>query len=204
MLKLYSWPGSSGTRVAWALEELGLPYEFVELDPRAQQHRAADYLAINPYGKVPALVDGERRFFESAAILLHLGETYGVERRLWPAGGQQRADAQCWTVWAMTELGAHLMQFIYHGMDSPFSYKPADRSAAAAAYSRSQLDRCLDMVEARLADREHVVGDFTLADIACASWLQLGTMFGVSLGERQRTGRWLERCAGREARARAR
>lgn len=71
-IKLYSWPQSSGTRVAWALEELGIPYEYVQLDAKKQEHRSAKYLAVNPHGKVPGLVDGDQSFFESGAILLHL------------------------------------------------------------------------------------------------------------------------------------
>lgn len=112
-IKLYSWPRSSGTRVAWALEELGAPYEYVELDPKKHEHRSPKYLVVNPHGKVPALVDGDQTFFESGAILLHLGNKYGVEKNLWPAGGgQARADAISWTVWAMTELGPYMLQYL--------------------------------------------------------------------------------------------
>ena len=204
-IQLYSWPRSSGTRVAWALEELALPYDYVELDAKKLEHHQPSYLAINPHGKVPALIDGKRCFFESGAILLHLGETYGVDRGLWPGGTDQaRADALCWTVWAMTELGQNLLQVLYHGLDTPMSYKPADRSQAAAAYNRSQLARCLDALEVRLADREHLLGNFSLVDIACASWLQFGTMFGVSLDAHSRVAAWLKRCSERPALERAR
>ena len=204
-IQLYSWPRSSGTRVAWALEELGLPYEYVELDANKLEHRQPSYFAINPHGKVPALVDGNRRFFESGAILLHLGETYGVDRGLWPgASDPARADALCWTVWAMTELGQNMLQVLYHGLDTPVSYKPEDRSQAAAKYNQSQLARCLDALEARLADREHLLGAFSLVDVACASWLQFGTMLGVSLDAHPRVATWLGRCRERPALGRAR
>ena len=105
-IKLYSWPMSSGTRVAWALEELALPYEYVQLDARQQEHRSPKMLALNPHGKVPTLTDGDLKLFESCAILLYLGNRYGTAKGLWPApGGQALADAVCWTVWSMTELG---------------------------------------------------------------------------------------------------
>jgi len=203
-IKLYSWPQSSGTRIAWALEELGLPYEYVALDPKRGEHRAPGYLAINPHGKVPGLTDGEEKFFESAAILLHLGEKYGVEKGLWPKGGQARADALSWTVWAMNELGSYLLQYLYHGLDTPVSYKPEDRSKAAAEYSHSQLVRCLDTLEARLDGRDYLLGAFSLVDIACASWLRFGTAFGVALTGHPRTLAWLARCGQRQALARAR
>ena len=67
-LELHSWPRSSGTRIAWALEELDLPYSYIEVDQSKQEHRSPTYLALNPHGKVPTLVDGEQTYFESAAI----------------------------------------------------------------------------------------------------------------------------------------
>ena len=204
-IKLYSWPRSSGTRIAWALEELGLAYEYVRLDAAKGEHRAPDYLAINPYGKVPALVDGEQTFFESGAILLHLGDKYGIDKRLWPGGtGQMRADALSWTVWSMAEFGPTLMQVLYHGLDTPVSYKPQDRSRAAAEYSLSQFNRGLDAMEKRLETREHLLGDFTLVDIAAASWLRIGTAFGIQLATHPRVAGWLGRCAARPALQRAR
>jgi len=204
-IKLYSWPRSSGTRVAWALEELGVPYEYVEFDANKLEHRTPQYLAINPHGKVPGLVDGELSFFESGAILLYLGDKYGVEKQLWPAGeGQARADAVCWTVWAMTELGNSMMQYLYHGLDTPFSYKPEDRSNACAEYNLSQFIRGLDALQARFQNREYLLGSFSLADIPAASWLLFGTMFGIKVDSHPRVADWLKRCGERPACRRAR
>jgi glutathione S-transferase len=204
-IKLYSWAHSSGTRVSWALEELSVPYEYIELDGKKLEHRAPRYLAINPHGKVPGLVDGELRFFESGAMLLYLGEEYGVEKKLWPAGsGQARADAMCWTVWAMADFGNHMMQYAYHGLDSPVSYKPEDRSKACAEYNHSQFVRGLDALQARLQEREYLLGSFSLVDIPAASWLQLGGMFGIKLVSHPRVVDWLTRCSERPACRRAR
>lgn len=205
MIRLYSWPHSSGTRVSWALEELGLPYEYVALDGRKGEHRSPEYLAVSPHGKVPALVDGELRFFESLAILLHLGTRYGVEKNLWPAGRTQaRADAVCWTVWAVAELGAYMMQYLYHGLDTPVSYKPEDRSKAAAEYCLSQLNRMLDALEARLQGREYLLGNFSLADVAAVSLLDVGTRLGLGLERTPRVAAWCGRCRERAAFKRAR
>jgi glutathione S-transferase len=203
---LYAWPRSSGTRVSWALEELGLPYEYVTLDAKGGEHRAPAHLARHPAGKVPALTDGDQTWFESGAILLHLGETYGVESGLWPgAGSAARAQAVSWTVWAVADLGNYLMQYLYHGLDTPFSYKPEDRSRATAEYNRAQLERCLDALQTRLEGRTHLMGEgFTLVDVACASWLALGKNLGATLGERAALAAWLGRCTARAAFARAR
>jgi glutathione S-transferase len=204
-IKLYSWPRSSGTRVAWALEELGVPYEYVELDPKKQEHRSPEYLALNPHGKVPVLVDESQTFFESGAILLHLGNKYGVERNLWPAGGgQARADAISWSVWAVAELGPYMMQYLYHGLDTPVSYKSEDRSKAAGEYNLLQFNRQLDVLEAHLESREYLLGAFSLVDVAAASWLALGIMFGLKLGRHPRVASWCQRCAERPAIKRAR
>ena len=204
-IKLYSWPMSSGTRIAWALEELALPYDYEQLDGKKQEQRSAAMLAVNPHGKVPALVDGDLKLFESGAILLYLGSRYGAAKGLWPAaGGQAHADAVCWTVWAMTELGNYMMQFLYHGLDTPVSYKPEDRSQAHAAYNRAQLDRLLDALEARLDRRDYLMGGFSLVDVAAASWLLLGSKLGLQLEGRPRVAAWCERCAGRPAFKRAR
>ena len=203
-IELHSWPRSSGTRISWALEELGVPYKYVEVDAKKKENLAPRHLALNPHGKVPALVDGEQHFFESLAILIHLAHKYGIEKKLWPsAGGQDRADALCWTVWAMTELGPYMMQYLYHGMDTPVSYKPEDRSKATAAYNKAQVDRILDALEARLAKRDYIVGTFSLVDLAAASWLMLGTMFGLPLDRWPRTAAWCKRCSERPALKRA-
>jgi glutathione S-transferase len=204
-IELHSWPQSSGTRVAWALEELGVPYKYVEVDAKKKENLSPRHLAINPHGKVPALVDGDQRFFESLAILIHLAHKYGIEKKLWPsAGGQDRADALCWTVWAMTELGPYMMQYLYHGMSTPVSYKAEDQSKATAAYNKYQLERMLDALEARFAGRDYIVGTFTLADLAASSWLMLGTMFGLQLDRWPRTAAWCKRCTERPALKRAR
>src|SRR5678815_4455569 len=112
-IRLYGWPRSTASRVRWALEELGVSYEFVQLDRKKGENRTPEYLAINPTGKVPGLVDGGQAYFESVAILLHLGEAYGRERALWPATGAAEAEALCWTVWSTTELHVYLMQWLY-------------------------------------------------------------------------------------------
>jgi len=204
-IELYSWPRSTGTRVGWALEELGAAYRYVEIDPGKKEHLAPAYLAVNPTGKVPALVDDGQRYFETVAILLHLAHRYAVDKGLWPAGGPSQADALSWLVWSGTGLAPPMMEVIYHGTDSPFSYAPADRSGAAAQYNRSQLDRMLRALEAQLAGREYLLGaQFSLADLACSSTLAFGATCGVPLADYPRSAEWLQRCTSRPARVRAR
>jgi glutathione S-transferase len=204
-IRLYGWPRSTASRVHWALEELGVKYEYVTLDRKKGENRTPEYLAINPSGKVPGLVDGGQAYFESTAIVLHLGETYGRERGLWPAAGDAaaRAEALCWTVWSTTELHAYMMQWLYHGLDTPVSYAAADRSKATADYNHGQYLRNLDALEARLAGREYILGAaFSLVDVLAASVLLLGVALGGSVEGRQNVAAWLERCRARPAFAR--
>lgn len=203
-IRFYSWPRSSGFGAHWALEELGLAYEYVRLDREKGEHRSAEYLAINPNGKIPALVDGDERYFESLAILLHLAERYGAAKGLWPGGGSQWAEALSWTVWSATELMSFMLQYIYHGLDSPMSFDSPDRSRAAAEYSFANSTWHFDMLESRLRDRQFVLGTtFSLADVPIAAALGFGVMAGVPLGQRPALRAWLDHCNGRPARARA-
>jgi glutathione S-transferase len=203
-MTFYTWPRSSGTKVHWALEELGIPYQLHLIDRANREQRGPEYAAINPNLKVPALVDGDERFFESLAILLHLGERYGAARGLWPTDAPARAEALSWTVWSQTELQPYMMQFIYHGLDSPVSYPPDQRSRATADYNRQNFEHHLDMLEARLGGREHLFGDFSLVDVANAAILILGRRLGADLGARAQVTAWLDRCLARPALARAR
>jgi glutathione S-transferase len=201
-IRLYGLPRSSATRVRWALEELALPYEYVLLDRAKGELRTPAYLAINPSGKVPGFVDGTQRYFESIAILFHLGESYGHERGLWPGAGPLRAEAMCWTVWGVTEMHTFMMQYLYHGVDTPVSYRPEDRSKATAAYNHAQVLRLLDVLDARLAGQDFLLGGFSLADIPAAWALIFGTSLGGSLEGRANVQRWLDRCRARPALAR--
>ena len=97
-----------------------------------------------------------------------------------------------------------MMQFAYHGLDSPVSFRPDQRSKAAAEYHQAQFELCLDALERQLGGREFVLGTFSLADVAAASIVGLGKMLGISLGDRKSVAAWLDRCSSRPAHARAR
>jgi glutathione S-transferase len=198
-IRFYSWPMSSGARTHWALEELGVPYEHVQLDRTKQEHKAPEFLAINPNGKVPALVDDGVAYFESLAIALYLGERYGVERGLWPTAAKDRAEALSWSVWGLVELQYNMREYIYHGLASPISYKAEDQSKAAGEFNHGAFKRHLAMLDRRLSDREHVCGAFTLVDTVVGSTVRFGTMMGVKLDGAPHVAAYLERLAKRPA-----
>lgn len=101
MLKLYGGARSRASIVQWYLEELEIPYEFVKLDMQAGEHRQPQYLAINPIGKVPAIVDGDFQLWESGAILLYLAEKYGKSAY----SPEERAELAKWVLFANATLG---------------------------------------------------------------------------------------------------
>ncbi|MFW6296190.1 MAG: glutathione S-transferase family protein [Halothece sp.] len=104
MLKLYGGARSRASIIQWYLEEIGIPYEFVLLDMEAGEHRKPEFLAINPIGKVPAIVDGDFKLWESGAILLYLGEKYGKM----PESLEKRSEITQWVLFGNSTLGTGL------------------------------------------------------------------------------------------------
>ena len=96
------------------------------------------------------------------------------------------------------------MQYAYHALATPFSYKAADQSRAAGEYERSQFERGMQVLDARLDRGQYVLGDFTLVDVAIASWLGFGAYLGIGLDAWPHVGAWFSRCQARPALARAR
>jgi glutathione S-transferase len=101
MLKLYGGARSRASIVQWYLEELGVAYEFILLDMQAGEHRQPEYLAINPMGKVPAIVDGDFQIWESGAILFYLAQKYGKM----PPSLEQQAKINQWILFGNATLG---------------------------------------------------------------------------------------------------
>src|SRR4028119_1947768 len=101
MLKLYGGARSRASIVQWYLEELGEPYEFILLDMQSGEHQQPEFLAINPIGKVPAIVDGDFKLWESGAILVYLADKYGKL----PAALEAKSTIIQWILFANATLG---------------------------------------------------------------------------------------------------
>ena len=160
MLKIYGTSGSRAARTLWAAEECGVAYEHIPTHfvGEAQQK---DYLALNPNGKVPTLVDGDLVLFESMAINLYLAENYGGA--LWPASKADRARALQWSVWGVAEVENLTIPIVREMMFKP---DEADRDMALIEYHREALGRPLRMLNRYLAGKQYLLGDqFTIADV---------------------------------------
>jgi glutathione S-transferase len=200
-ITFYYAPATSATRVHWALEELGIPYEKVRVDLAKGEQKSPEFLKINPNGKVAALVDDGTPMFESLAIIIHLGEKYGVAKGLWPApGSAQSAEALTWAVWGTVTVGTAGLTL----MANTSERVPAEaRNEAQATQAKEGLERCLSILEARLEGREWILGDaFTLVDVATASSVAFfARMAGLGKERFPRSATWTARATQRPAMA---
>jgi glutathione S-transferase len=205
-ITLYFTPMGSATRAHWALLELGVPYEKVRVRFDQGDNKKAEFLAVNPNGKVPAMVDGSLKLFESLAIIFHLGDRYGADNGLWPKSGTDaRSEAYVWSVWALVEVQTAVFDYIRQGGDHPRLSLPKDKQHKdAAERSLATWKNCVRILDERLASRAYVLGDaFTLCDCAVASVFTVGAMMGKLPLEGKHVNEWLSRCNSRPALAKA-
>ncbi len=197
-MKLYGTPGSRALRSIWAAEEVGVDYELIPTS-FLEESKTPAYLAINPNGRIPALVDGELELFESMAINLYLAKTYGG--KLYPSNPHDEARALQWTLWGMTELEPHLIPMVLHKM-----FLPEDqRDPAVVSKAEAEVERPLAVLDAHLSDREYLLGgDFTIADLNLAGALSTANFVSFDFSKFEFASRWMSRCAGRPSFERAR
>jgi glutathione S-transferase len=200
-IKFYYAPMTSATRIHWALEELGVPYEKVKLDLAKNEQKSAEYLALNPNGKVPLVVDDGTPIFESLAILIHLGEKYGVEKGLYPAASQARAEALKWMVWCTASLFEPVGRLLRNTSER----FPADeRNPKAAEGAKKEIAEMLGILDRQLAGRDYLVGDaFSLVDLSIVAFLPFLMRIGVDLNPYANINAWSGRCMQRPALGRA-
>ncbi|MEZ4453454.1 MAG: glutathione S-transferase family protein [Nannocystaceae bacterium] len=198
-LTFYYSPQSNATRVHISLAELGIPYETVQLDLRAGDQRRPEFLALNPNGKVPTIVDDGTPMFESVAIQIHLGERYGVERGLWPAAGTpERMLALTWLVWGQVTLGAT----IYRYMLNTSQWVPAElHHAGQAEAAMKESLGLLGILDRHLAGRDYLTGsNYSLADADLASVLGWSlAVTRIDTAALPNLKAWLGRCTSRPA-----
>jgi glutathione S-transferase len=199
-LKFYYSPMSSATRIHWALEELGVPYEKVKLDLTAGDQRKPEYLALNPNGKVPLVVDDGTVIYESLAILLHLGERYGVEKDLFPSASAPRAEAFKWMAWAqgtLVDTASRIMR------NSSERFPAEQHNVKQLEAARKEIAELLGILDKELDGKEYLVGGkFSFADLAIAAYVPFMARLGVDLGPHKHVQAWVGRCMGRPAMAR--
>ena len=151
-------------RVRWALEEIGRPYDSELLNARAP--RPEEYLARQPFDQVPAFRDGELNLFETGAILLYLGEQ---DERLLPAAGQAHWDAVAWLFSALNSVEPVVQRIISYDV----FYKDQPWASGAREAILGLCQKKLERVNAALEGKDWLTGQFSVADIAMVTVLNI-------------------------------
>jgi GST-like protein len=197
MIDLYYWPTPNGWKISIALEELELPYNVVFVNIGRGEQFKPEFLAISPNNRIPAIVDHDPpdagqpvSIFESGAILIYLAEKTG---KLMPNELRVRKEVLEWVMWQMANLGPMLGQAHHFRM-----YAPEKISYAVNRYT-DETNRLYGVLDRKLEGREYIVGDYSIADIACWPWIVPYAMQGQDLGEFPNVQRWFDTMKARPA-----
>jgi glutathione S-transferase len=185
MLTLYGISASRALRPLWMLEELGVEYEHVQTNFTGD-NKQPDYLALNPNGRVPTLVDGDTVLWESLAINLYLADKYDGGLKL--ATVEDRGRAVQWSFWAMLEAEKPLLEYLFNTVVLPED----ERNAAVAEAAVLQLQAPLRVLDDALAGRDYLVGDsFSVADLNVAAVFSWALPARLDLDAFPNVKRWL-------------
>jgi len=193
MLELLTSETPNGWKVSILMEELGVPYKVTPISLTDRVQKQDWYVALNPNGRIPTLVDhdaGDFAIFESGAILLYLAEKFG---RFMPADAQDRSRVIQWVMWQMSGLGPMM------GQATVFNrYFDEKLPSVIDRYVR-ESQRLFGVMDAQLATRDYLVGDYSIADIACFPWVRGHDWAGVDMSGFPNLQRWFDRISARPA-----
>ena len=193
MITLYTAPTPNGWKASVALEELALPYEVRPIDLGANQQKEEWYLALNPNGRIPTIVDhdnGDLVVFESGAILVYLAERTG---RLMPTDAAGRSRVIQWVMFQMGGIGPMMGQ-----ANVFFRYFPEKIPAVIERY-HNESRRLFEVLDRRLGESEWLAAPYSIADIANWCWVRTYKWSGVSIDGLVNLRRWLDAMKERPA-----
>lgn len=193
MIDLYTAATPNGFKVSIALEELGLPYNVIPLDLSALEQKKPEFLAINPNGRIPAIVDRDNddfTVFESGAILIYLAEKSG---KLLPQDPKRRSQALQWLMFQMGGVGPMMGQ-----ANVFYRYFPEKIPAAIERYQKEGR-RLFEVLDGHLAHHEYLADEFSIADIATWPWVRIHDWSGISIEGLVHLQAWMARMAARPA-----
>jgi glutathione S-transferase len=193
MIELYTAPTPNGRKVSIALEEMELPYQVHGIDLMAGEQRQPEFLAINPNGRIPAIVDGDAGHFpvfESGAILAWLAEKSG---RFLPAAAKPRSVVLQWLFFQVGGVGPMMGQ-----ANVFFRYAEEKIPYAIERYQR-EVRRLFEVYDRRLAEHEFLAGDYSIADMATWPWIVSHDWSGVPVDGLEHLQRWLGAIGARPA-----
>ncbi|MFN9846838.1 MAG: glutathione S-transferase N-terminal domain-containing protein [Alphaproteobacteria bacterium] len=195
MIDLHFWPTPNGWKITIMLEEAGLAYRLVPVDIGNGGQDTPEFRAISPNGRMPAIVDHEGpggepiAIFESGAILQYLGDKAG---RFYPAERRARTRVEEWLFWQSAGLGPMA------GQAAHFRYREERIDYALNRYV-NETRRLYGVLDKRLAEAEHVAGDYSIADMAIWPWTRGYKGLGIDPAEFPDFYRWFKQVGSREA-----
>lgn len=190
MIELYTATTPNGRKVSIMLEELGLPYAVHAVNLRELEQKSPTFEAINPNGRIPAIVDDGFAVFESGAILFYLAEKTG---KLAGTTAKERSIVLQWLMWQMGGLGPMQGQ-----ANVFFRYFPEKIPAAIERY-QNEVRRLYGVMDRRLAGSDYLAGDYSIADIACYPWVAQHDWSGIDLAPFPALTFWYESVGERPA-----
>lgn len=199
-LRLHYFPTLNGQKVAIALEEMALAYEVVLVNILKGEQDRAEFLAINPNGRIPALVDGDVTVFESAAILQYLGRKTG---QFYPADERVRAEIDSWLFWQMAGLGPMSGQVNWFARAAEKPGRDSAETSLALHRFRKETARLFGVLDRRLVGRDYLCGDYSIADMCCWTWIDRYPANGGGLAAFSALSAWHARIGERPAVQRA-
>jgi glutathione S-transferase len=196
-LKFYYAPMSTASITELILNELDVPCERIKLDIRAGETKKPEFLKINPNGKVPCLVHDGVAMWESAALTAYLGETFGVERKLYPAPGTKRGEALTWIAWTSVTLGDAVSRYTRNTQD----WAPADqKNAAAGKAAADDIASCLKILDTHLTGKQFLLGaEYSVVDAHLCSFSDWLRHMKIDFTPFKSVNAWAARCADRPA-----
>jgi GSH-dependent disulfide-bond oxidoreductase len=194
MIELYTWTTPNGEKPVIMLEECGLEYGLHMTDISSGAQKKPDFLAMNPNGRIPALIDrtengGETRVFESGSILVYLAEKTG---QFLPAAQPHRAETFSWTFFQVGGTGPMIGQ-LHH-----FRNAAPEKIPYAIERYENETRRLLGVLESRLADFEWLAGPYGIADMINWSWARSGLDGVNGRSDFPALAAWVDRIAARE------
>jgi glutathione S-transferase len=194
-LTFYRAPQSTATMTECVLAELGTPHEVVTLDLSKGDGKKADFRAVNPNGRVPTIVHDGVSIWESSAICMYLGETFGVEKGLYPKPGPRRGEAMKWICWTNVTLGEQVSRWARNTMQ----FAPEEqRNAKAGEAGKQDLTASIQVLDEALAGKQFLLGDYTLADCHVCSFIGWMRMLKFDFAPYPNINAWGERVLARD------
>ena len=186
MIDLYTSATPNGHKVSIVLEELARPYTLKLLDLTLGEQKLPAFLAINPNGRIPAIVDraaDDFAVFESGACMIYLAEKTG---QLMPTDAKGRSRVMQWLMFQMGGIGPMMGQ-----ANVFFRYFPEKIQPAIDRY-QGESRRLFRVLDGHLKDHEYLAGDYSIADIANWAWVRTHRWSGVEVDDLPHLKRWLE------------